>query len=324
MEVFIFGYSLIVMAHWYLMSDRYSTRRCRRIRNSLVAVAALSTGAMLAAGVMSAAAASGSRVADRADSNALMMTAEMALRRDDCGRASADYTEAAQHLADASVAKRAVGVALGLRSVSVGTSRRRRVGGNSHRATRRRCTRWCGRRLVCSRSTRRARHSSAGCRAAMRLPSAVLPRGLHSRCNRLPTRAECPATLAMLTGVRTPPLQSAPGQLALADLALDGWNYREALQYAQRALSAGAASARGSAVCSRGHTRGWATPRRLWPPRRRRARRRPRSRALRTPMCCWLLGREREAQQAIETLAADPALQVAGATAPGPDCLRQR
>ena len=46
------------------------------------------------------------------DSNALIMTAEIALQRDDCGRASANYTRAAQHLVDAKLAARATNVAL--------------------------------------------------------------------------------------------------------------------------------------------------------------------------------------------------------------------
>src|SRR3984885_6626737 len=46
------------------------------------------------------------------DSNALIMTAEIALQRDDCGRAAANYTIAAQRLADAKLAERAAGVAL--------------------------------------------------------------------------------------------------------------------------------------------------------------------------------------------------------------------
>jgi hypothetical protein len=40
------------------------------------------------------------------------MTAEIALQRDDCGRAAANYTIAAQRLADAKLAERAAGVAL--------------------------------------------------------------------------------------------------------------------------------------------------------------------------------------------------------------------
>jgi hypothetical protein len=40
------------------------------------------------------------------DSNALIMTAEIALQRDDCGRAAANYTIAAQRLSDVKLAAR--------------------------------------------------------------------------------------------------------------------------------------------------------------------------------------------------------------------------
>jgi hypothetical protein len=46
-----------------------------------------------------------------------------------------------------------------------------------------------------------------------------------------------PATLAMLRGVQVTQMQSGAAQLALAGLALDGWNYHEAVEYAERALT---------------------------------------------------------------------------------------
>src|SRR5580700_10145290 len=49
---------------------------------------------------------------DSEDSNALIMTAEIALQRNDCGRAASNYAVAAQRLADAKLAERAAGVAL--------------------------------------------------------------------------------------------------------------------------------------------------------------------------------------------------------------------
>ena len=52
---------------------------------------------------------------------------------------------------------------------------------------------------------------------------------------------------------RQPQLQSGAAQLALADLALDGWNYREAVQYAQRALNAGAERAPAQLVLARAY-----------------------------------------------------------------------
>ena len=60
---------------------------------------------------------------DVEDSNALIMTAEIALQRDDCGRAAADYTAAAQRLTDAQArpARRRSGARL--RTVSRGRAR---------------------------------------------------------------------------------------------------------------------------------------------------------------------------------------------------------
>ena len=74
------------------------------------AIAALFASAAVACLAPVAQAARGSH--DAEDSNALIMTAEIALQRDDCGRASANYTIAAQRLADAKLAARAADVAL--------------------------------------------------------------------------------------------------------------------------------------------------------------------------------------------------------------------
>jgi tetratricopeptide (TPR) repeat protein len=62
-----------------------------------------------------------------------------------------------------------------------------------------------------------------------------------------------PATLAMLRGVQSAPLKSGTAQLALADLALDGWNYREAVDYGERALKAGAEAAPAQLLLARAH-----------------------------------------------------------------------
>jgi tetratricopeptide (TPR) repeat protein len=62
-----------------------------------------------------------------------------------------------------------------------------------------------------------------------------------------------PATLAMVRGAQVPRLQTGRGQLALASLAFDGWNYREALEFGQRALSAGADRAPTQLLLARAH-----------------------------------------------------------------------
>ena len=75
-----------------------------------VAVPRLFAAAALAVMPLAAQAARGTH--DAEDSNALIMTAEIALQRDDCGRAAANYTIAAQRMSDAKLAARATDVAL--------------------------------------------------------------------------------------------------------------------------------------------------------------------------------------------------------------------
>ena len=75
-----------------------------------LALAPLLASAALGCAPPSVWAAQGGRETE--ESNALIMTAEIALQRDDCGRASADYSIAAQRLTDGKLAARAVDVAL--------------------------------------------------------------------------------------------------------------------------------------------------------------------------------------------------------------------
>src|SRR6202035_2306666 len=190
--------------------------------------------------------------------NALIMTAEIALQRDDCGRAAANYTIAAQRLPDAKLAARAADVALDC---------------GQYQAAERAAARW--RALVPGEPA--AMH--AAMRAELGLYKVDEARGAfedwvksgglanaHSAgkdgtgaagvaeaVRLLAQEAGAPATLAMLRGVQDRALQNGASQLALADLALDGWNYREALQYGEKALSAGAAAAPAQLVLARAH-----------------------------------------------------------------------
>src|ERR1700680_3007176 len=95
-DAFIFSYSLAAM----------------EFRHLTLAALQLLAGAALACTLPGAAQASSASLRDVEDSNALIMTAEIALQRDDCGRAAANYTIAAQRLTDAKLAERAAGVAL--------------------------------------------------------------------------------------------------------------------------------------------------------------------------------------------------------------------
>jgi hypothetical protein len=89
-------------------------------------------------------------------------------------------------------------------------------------------------------------------------------------------------------------------QLALADLAFDGWNYREALQYAQRALSAGAGAPRRS-CCWRARTPASGEADQAVAAAGAAHTAAPRTRASLVDVL-MLLGREREARMALETL----------------------
>ena len=82
---------------------------------------------------------------DTEDSNALIMTAEIALQRNDCGRAAANYTIAAQRLSDLKLAERAASVALDC---------------GQYQAAERAAARW--RQLTAHRPGRAARRDAGG------------------------------------------------------------------------------------------------------------------------------------------------------------------
>jgi tetratricopeptide (TPR) repeat protein len=200
------------------------------------------------------------------DSNALIMTAEIALQRNDCGRAASNYAIAAQRLTDAKLAERAAGVALDC---------------GQYQAAERAAARW--RQLTTPsnpgalRATMRAelglfkiddaraafegwikthpadQGRASGARSSSDSPALESDQNIAARVAQLAQESGVPATFAMLRGVQSPTLQSGAGQLALAGLALDGWNYRQAVQYAEHALSAGSERAPTQMVLARAH-----------------------------------------------------------------------
>jgi tetratricopeptide (TPR) repeat protein len=285
-------------------------RRPRPSRRAVIAAVALLAAAAMGSGATTAAAA---RAQERADSNALVMTAEIALRRDDCGRATADYVAAAQHLNDAHVAERAADVALDCgqyQTAEAAAARWQRLmpddpaplhammraalGLYQISAARSAFERWLQTSAaVAARSARTAKQRGGG---------------IARQVQQVADESGAPATLAMLQGARSPSLQSAPGQLALADLALDGWNYHAALQYAQRALSAGAARASAQLVIARAQAGlGDAQQAEAAAAAAREAA--PKEQSFAPADVLLLLGREQEARQAIEMLAQNPALK---------------
>jgi tetratricopeptide (TPR) repeat protein len=244
------------------------------------------------------------------ESNALIMTAEIALQRDDCGRASADYTVAAQRMSDAKLAARAVDVALdcGQYEVATRAAARWRALVPADPDTLRALMRadlglyhiddarsafesWV--KVAAAPSARAGERGGARTgNAANATADAIL---------QVAQEAGIPGTLAMLRGVQAEPLRSAPTQLALANLALDGWNYREALQYGQNALNAGAERAPAQVLLARAHAGlGEADQAVAAASAARNAA--PKEQSFAPADVLLLLGREREARVALEAL----------------------
>ena len=248
------------------------------------------------------------------DSNALIMTAEIALQRNDCGRASANYAIAAQRLSDAKLAARASDVALEC---------------GQYQAAERAAARW--RTLVPT--------EPAALRAAMRadlglyriedardafdgwaktgaLASASGAAGVSKSdsgsadaLRQVAQESGVPATLAMLRGSQAPALRSGASQLALADLALDGWNYREALRYGQAALSAGAPAGPAQSLLARAHAGLGEADQAVAAAAAARAAA-PKEQSFASADVLILLGRERDARTELETLRDTAALHM--------------
>jgi tetratricopeptide (TPR) repeat protein len=244
------------------------------------------------------------------ESNALIMTAEIALQRDDCGRAAADYTVAAQRLSDVKLAVRAVDVALdcGQYEVAMRAAARWRALVPNDPATLRALMR-ADLGLYHIEDARGAFESwvkgggSASEHGGERAGNAA--NATADAILQVAQEAGIPATLAMLRGVQADPLRSAPTQLALANLALDGWNYREALQYGQNALSAGAERAPAEVLLARAHAGlGEADQAVAAASAARNAA--PKEQSFAPADVLLLLGRERDARMALETLRDGP------------------
>ncbi len=265
------------------------------------------------------------------------MTAEIALRRDDCGRASADYTAAAQRLTNAELAKRAAEVSLGCGQYETASRAAARwhqllptdpeplhasvqaaLGQYKIDAARSAFQSWLQSAKPPASALLNRQPKSAASTKSAGTKSADAAKG----AGNLDSDDECirskcwpesgvPATLAMIRGVQSQPLQSGSGQLALADLAFDGWNYREALQYAQRALNEGADGAeRASAqlVLARAHAGlGEADAAVAAAAAARTAA--PKEQSFADVDVLIMLGREDEASAALEELDQNPALK---------------
>jgi tetratricopeptide (TPR) repeat protein len=287
-------------------------------RHVFAASAPVLAGALWVAGVLSAHAAP-TEPQDAQDSNALIMTAEIALRRDDCGRAAADYTVAAQRLKSVPLAKRAAEVALGCgqyETASRAAARWHQLLPADPAPLHANVQAQLGLyRIDAARSAFQGWLQSA---KAAPLPPANEAKGgknpianandVVHQVQQLAEESGVPATLAMVRGVQTQSLQSGAGQLALAGLAFDGWNYREAVQYAQRALNGGAERASAQIVLARAHAGLGEVDAAVAAASAARDAA-PKEQSFADADVLLMLGREDEARQSLETLGQNPALK---------------
>jgi tetratricopeptide (TPR) repeat protein len=247
-------------------------------RHLTLAALQLTTGAVALCAMLGSALAASASMRDVEDSNALVMTAEIALQRDDCGRAAANYTVAAQRLADAKLAERATGVALDcgqFQAAERAAARWRQLTPTDPAALRAAMRAdlglykiddarsafegWIsnGGGLAPAKRGQRGHEADGsdndGAKGNSAAGAAAADDNIAEQMSKVALESGVPATLAMVRGTQVARLQSGRAQLALGDLAFDGWNYREALQYGQRALTAGAERAPTQLLLARAH-----------------------------------------------------------------------
>jgi len=291
------------------------------------------TGAAALCTLLGSALASSPSLRDVEDSNALVMTAEIALQRDDCGRAAANYTVAAQRLADARLAERATGVALDcgqFQAAERAAARWRQLTPTDPAALRAAMRAdlglykiddarsafegWIsnGGGLAPAKRVQRGHDAQGsdnnGAGGTSGAGAAAADDNIAEQMSQVALESGVSATLAMLRGAQVARLQSGRAQLALADLAFDGWNYREALQYGQRALTAGAERAPTQLLLARAHAGlGEADLAVAAAGAARSAA--PKEQSFAAADVLILLGREREARMALESLRDTAALR---------------
>jgi tetratricopeptide (TPR) repeat protein len=281
-----------------------------------------------------AASASSGSQRETEDSNALILTAEIALQRNDCGRAAANYTIAAQRVADAKLAERATGVALDcgqFQAAERAAARWRQLTPSDPAALRAMMRAELGlfkiddarttfESWIRSGGAMAPAHGSRGDDAARgsgadKASAGPAPRNgaagedrLAEQVGEVAQESGVSATFAMLRGAQDQRLQSGRAQLALADLAFDGWNYREALQYGERALSAGAERAPTQLLLARAHAGLGEADQAVAAASAARSAA-PKDQSFASVDVLILLGREREARLALESLRETAALR---------------
>lgn len=190
------------------------------------------------------AAASAVALAGVADGNAAIVSAETALQRGDCGVASTLYRQAAQKLARGELAARGTAIALACGQYPVA------------RAS---AERWLALVPGDTEATLALTHAALGsyqisdARHYFKTLLSVAGGKIPAAIDALAQRAGSEPVLAMVRDFEDPKLHGAEAQLALATVALEGWDARLALHFARSARAAGASAANVAMIAARAY-----------------------------------------------------------------------
>jgi tetratricopeptide (TPR) repeat protein len=213
---------------------------CHRLRVPQLPAAAV----LLLCAVPLVPAAAAAAPAGIADANAAIVSAETALQRGDCGAASALYRQAVQKLAQVELATRAAAVALSCGQFPSARALAERwlelAPGDADAMLALLQAQLGGYQIADARRQFKALIGRPGAKVAEIIDA-------------LAQRAGNEPLLVMLRDFDDANLRGAEAQLALAALALEGWDARLAIRYAQRARAAGASAANAAAISARAY-----------------------------------------------------------------------
>ena len=213
---------------------------CHRLPRAAapLAIAVLALAAALALPVARAA------TGDYAEGSVALNGAEQALRRGDCGVAARLYQQEVQRLGQVELAERAAAMTLACGQypaarVIAGRWLQLAPGGSEP--------------LLALTYAELGEYQLADARRHFKALLGVVEDQTPALIEQLGQRAGSEPTLAMLRATEDARLRGGDAQLALATLALDGWDARLALRYVQAARAAGASNTAAAAIAARAH-----------------------------------------------------------------------
>jgi tetratricopeptide (TPR) repeat protein len=181
---------------------------------------------------------------DYAEGTMALSGAEQALKRGDCGVAAKQYQQAVQHIGQAELAERAAAMTLAC---------------GQYPAARAIAERWlqiapgAAEPLLALSYAELGGYQLADARRSFKTLLGVIDDKPAELIEQLAQRAGTEPTLAMLRATEDTRLRGSDAQLALATLALEGWDARLALRYVQAARAAGASNTVAASIAARAH-----------------------------------------------------------------------